>query len=244
MIPVATIRLFEADSYLTEAEGQIVSVSDEGIRLDRTLFYADSGGQPGDIGVLVLDDGQSIEIADANYAPGRITIVHTPKSMPHSFLAGQRITMKIDWERRYHHMQMHTCLHILCSLVDAPITGCAIHADHARLDFDLEENTLDKSELTERMNGIIKDDVPVEVRHWPISEVRSRPGLVRTALVAPPEIGDTMRIVQIHGVDIQPCGGTHVRSTGEIGRVFVRKIEKKSRRNRRVTVAFGTPQAV
>jgi misacylated tRNA(Ala) deacylase len=241
MIPVPTGRLFEADAYLTEAEGQIVSVSEHGIRLDQTLFYANSGGQPGDTGVLLLNDGQPIEIADANYAPGRITIVHTAKSLPPASAAGQPIKMKIDWERRYQHMRMHTCLHILCSLIDAPITGCAIHADHARLDFDLEENTLDKSALTERMNEIINNDVPVEVMHWPISEVRSRPGLVRTAYVAPPEMGDTMRIVQILGVDIQPCGGTHVRSTGEIGEVFVRKIEKKSRRNRRVTVAFGTP---
>jgi misacylated tRNA(Ala) deacylase len=240
MIPVPTVRLFEADAYLTEAEGQIVSVSEQGIRLDRTLFYANSGGQPGDTGVLLLNDGQPIEIADANYAPGRITIVHMAKSLPHASAAGQPVKMKIDWQRRYQHMRMHTCLHILCSLIDAPITGCAIHADHARLDFDLEENTLDKSALTERMNEIIGNDVPVEVMHWPISEVRSRPGLVRTAFVAPPEMGDTMRIVQILGVDIQPCGGTHVRSTGEIGEVFVRKIEKKSRRNRRVTVAFGT----
>jgi misacylated tRNA(Ala) deacylase len=240
MIPAPTIRLFEADAYLTEAEGQIVSVSEQGIRLDRTLFYANSGGQPGDTGVLLLNDGQPIEIADANYAPGRITIVHMAKSLPHASAAGQPVKMKIDWQRRYQHMRMHTCLHILCSLIDAPITGCAIHADHARLDFDLEENTLDKSALTERMNEIIKKDVPVEAMHWPISEVRSRPGLVRTAFVAPPEMGDTMRIVQILGVDIQPCGGTHVRSTGEIGEVFVRKIEKKSRRNRRVTVAFGT----
>jgi misacylated tRNA(Ala) deacylase len=241
MIPVPTVRLFEADAYLTEAEGRIVSVSEHGIRLDRTLFYANSGGQPGDTGVLLLDDGQPIEIADANYAPGRITIVHTAKSLLPASAAGQPVKMKIDWERRYQHMRMHTCLHILCSLIDAPITGCAIHADHARLDFDLEENTLDKSALTERLNGIIKNDVPIEVMHWPISEVRSRPGLVRTAFVAPPEMGDTMRIVQILGVDIQPCGGTHVRSTGEIGEVFVRKIEKKSRRNRRVTVAFGMP---
>jgi misacylated tRNA(Ala) deacylase len=239
MIPEPTIRLFEADAYLTEAEGRIVSVSDEGIRLDRTLFYAESGGQPGDSGSLTPDDGEAIEIADVNYAPGRITIVHKPKSAQRSLLPGQPVRMKIDWQRRYPHMRMHTCLHILCSLVDAPITGCAIHADHARLDFDLEENTLDKAELTERMNDIIKQDIQVEVLHWPISEVRARPALVRTAFVAPPEIGDTMRIVQILGVDIQPCGGTHVRSTGEIGSVFVRKIEKKSRRNRRVTVAFA-----
>jgi misacylated tRNA(Ala) deacylase len=243
MIPAPTARLFEADAYLAEAVGRIVSVSEQGIRLDQTLFYAESGGQPGDTGLLLLNDGRSIEIAGANYAPGRITIVHTPKSLPQASLDGQRVKMKIDWERRYRHMQMHTCLHILCSLIDAPITGCAIHADHARLDFDLEENTLDKSELTERINEIIRNDVPVEVSHWPLSEVRSRPGLVRTASAAPPEIGNTMRIVQIRGVDVQPCGGTHVRSTGEIGQIFVRKIEKKSRRNRRVTVAFGAPQA-
>jgi misacylated tRNA(Ala) deacylase len=243
MIPVPTVRLFETDAYLKESEGMIVSVSDQGIRLDRTLFYADSGGQPGDTGSLQLGDDQSIEIVDTNYAPGRITIVHTPKSPPSSALEGQSVRMKIDWERRYRHMQMHTSLHILCSLIDAPITGCAIHADHARLDFDLEQNTLDKAALTDRMNEIIQKDLPVEILNWPISEVRAKPGMVRTAFVAPPEIGDTMRIVQILGVDIQPCGGTHVRSTGEIGKIFVRKIEKKSRRNRRVTVAFGDPPA-
>jgi misacylated tRNA(Ala) deacylase len=242
MIPAPTIKLFEADAYLTEAEGRVVSASDEGIRLDQTLFYAESGGQPGDCGLLVPDDGEAMEITGTNYAPGRITILHTPKSVLR-LSEGQPVKMKIDWERRFRHMQMHTCLHIVCSLVDAPVTGCAIHADHARIDFDLEENTLDKSELTGRINEVIKSDVPIEVQHWPISEVRARPGLVRTAMVGPPEIGDTMRIVQILGVDIQPCGGTHVRSTGEIGRVFVRKIEKKSRRNRRVTVAFDEPPA-
>jgi misacylated tRNA(Ala) deacylase len=239
MIPAPTIKLFEADAYLAEAEGRVVSASDEGIRLDQTLFYAESGGQPGDCGVLVPDGSEATEITSTTYAPGRITILHTPKSVHPRLAEGQPVKMKIDWERRFRHMQMHTCLHILCSLVDAPVTGCAIHTDHARIDFDLEENTLDKAALTGRINEIIQRDVPVEVEHWPISEVRARPGLVRTAMVAPPEIGDTMRIVQIRGVDIQPCGGTHVRSTGEIGKVFVRKIEKKSRRNRRVTVAFG-----
>jgi len=243
MIPAPTIKLFEADAYRTEAEGRVVSASDEGIRLDQTLFYAESGGQPGDSGLLMPDDGDAMEIAGAGYAPGRITILHTPRSAPRDLSEGQPVKMRIDWERRFRHMQMHTCLHILCSLVDAPVTGCAIHTDHARIDFDLEENTLDKSELTERINEIIKRDVPVETQLWPISEVRARPGLVRTAMVAPPEIGDTMRIVQIRGVDIQPCGGTHVRSTGEIGKVYVRKIEKKSRRARRVTVAFGEPPA-
>jgi len=242
MIPAPTIKLFEADAYLTEAEGRVVSASDEGIRLDQTLFYAENGGQPGDCGLLMPDDGEAMEITGTTYAPGRITILHTPKSA-HRLSEGQPVKMRIDWERRFHHMQMHTCLHILCSLVDAPVTGCAIYADHARIDFDLEENTIDKAALTERINEIVKRDVAIEVEQWPMSEVRARPGLVRTAMVAPPEIGDTMRIVQIRGVDIQPCGGTHVRSTAEIGKVFVRKIEKKSRRNRRVTVAFGEPPA-
>jgi misacylated tRNA(Ala) deacylase len=242
MIPAPTVKLFEADAYLTEAEGRVVSASDEGIRLDRTLFYAESGGQPGDCGLLMPDDREALEITGTTYAPGRITILHRLKSA-HRLSEGQPIRMKIDWERRFGHMRMHTCLHILCSLVDAPVTGCAIYTDHARIDFDLEENTLDKAELAGRINEIVSKDVPVEVQHWPISEVRARPGLVRTAMVAPPEIGDTMRIVQIRDVDIQPCGGTHVRSTVEIGKVFVRKIEKKSRRNRRVTVAFCEPPA-
>ena len=243
MIPAPTIKLFEVDAYMSEAEGRVVSVSDEGIRLDQTLFYAESGGQPGDSGFLEPAGGEVMEISGASYAPGRVTIVPAPKLAPGPLSEGQPVKMKIDWERRFRHMQMHTCLHILCSLIDAPVTGCAIHADHARIDFDLEENTLDKAELTGRINEIIKRDLAVEAQYWPISEVRARPGLVRTAMVAPPEIGDTMRVVQILGVDIQPCGGTHVRSTGEIGKVFVRKIEKKSRRARRVTLAFGEPPA-
>jgi misacylated tRNA(Ala) deacylase len=242
MSPSPTIRLFDSDAYLKEAEAKIVSASGNDIKLDQTLFYADSGGQPGDTGLIMLDDGPTIEIADANYAPGRLTILHTAKSIPLSegrALEGRAVRMKIDWERRYLHMQMHTCLHILSSLIDAPITGCAIHADHARLDFDLEENTLDKAELTDRVNEIRLRDIPIQVLHMPASEVRATAGLVRTVFAAPPDMGDTMRLVQIPGVDIQACGGTHVRSTGEIREVFVRKIEKKSRHNRRVTVAFA-----
>ena len=238
-LPTATVRLFEADSYLAEAEARIVSVSERGLCLDQTLFYADSGGQPGDSGVFVTEDGQAIDIVDTTYVPGRITILHKPKAIALDALEGRTVKMKIDWDRRYRHMQMHTCLHILSGLVNAPVTGCAIHTDHARLDFDLEENTLDKAALTEQVNEIIQRNVPVEVQNWAMSEVRARSELVRTALVAPPELGNTMRIVQIAGVDIQPCGGTHVRSTGEISTVFVRKIEKKSRRNRRVTLAFA-----
>ena len=239
MIPTVTVRLFEADSYQTSATARITSVSEQGIRLDQTLFYADSGGQPGDSGILVCSGGELIEIADARYAPGRLSIIHVPKSAPNPSLEGQQIEMKIDWDRRYRLMQMHTCMHILSSLVEAPITGCAIHVDHGRLDFDLEENTLDKVTLSDGINEIIERNVPVEILRWPLSALRTQPGLVRTASVAPPELGETIRIVHIVGIDRQACGGTHVRSTGEISKAIVRKIEKKSRRNRRVSVAFA-----
>lgn len=234
-----TERLFEQDAYVTEGSAIVTSATSDSVRLDRSLFYAESGGQPGDQGELVVADGRIVRIAATNYAPGRLSIIHAPERSDHGLSEGDEVRMRIDWPRRYAHMRMHTCLHILSGLIPAPITGCAIHAAHGRLDFDLEENTIDKVKLGEDLNRIIADDIAVDVLTWPVEEVRRCPDLVRTAAVAPPDIGDSVRIIRIGETDLQPCGGTHVRRTGEIGPVVVRKVEKKSRHNRRVTIAFA-----
>lgn len=235
----ATERLFDLDAYATEGSAVITGASPEALRFDRTLFYAESGGQPGDHGEIVTGDGRAVRINGANFAPGRVSIIHAPALADHVLRVGDEITMKIDWPRRYAHMRMHTCLHILSGLIPAPITGCSINVGHGRLDFDLEENTIDKVKLGEDLNRIIAEDIPVDVLMWSAEEVRRRPELVRTAAVAPPDLGDTIRIIRIGETDLQPCGGTHVRRTGEIGPVVVRKVEKKSRHNRRVTIAFA-----
>lgn len=229
-----TEHLYRQDAYLTECEAHIVSVSDEGIVLDRTIFYPLGGGQPGDTGYLESDQG-SIRIVDTRHGPDG-TVLHIAENRYGA--PGDGVKMVIDWDKRYAHMRMHTCLHLLGALVPHGVTGGNISATRSRLDFDMTE-TVDKTDLGEKLNQLIVANHPVESFWISEEELDARPELIRTMSVRPPRgVGD-IRLLQIPGVDLQPCGGTHVRQTGEIGPVRIGKVEKKGRHNRRIAIEFA-----
>jgi misacylated tRNA(Ala) deacylase len=232
-----TERLYEEDAYRTECEAVVLAADEAGVVLDRTVFYAMGGGQPGDTGVLRWGDGNELVIADTRKGEGD-DIVHVPAAGAALPPPGTRVQAVIDWDRRYRHMRMHTCLHLLCAVVGAPVTGGNLTAEKGRLDFDLPESTVDKATLTEALNALIARDTGTAVQWITDQELDARPELVKTLSVAPPRGAGRVRLLSIPDVDLQPCGGTHVARTGEIGRVRVTKIEKKSRLNRRIAVAL------
>jgi misacylated tRNA(Ala) deacylase len=213
-----------------------------GVILDRTVFYATSGGQPGDIGTLSIDGG-SVPIGATVYGEGRAEIVHVPPAPENLPAAGTPVRAALDWQRRHRHMRMHTALHLLCSLIPFPVTGGSVGAEEGRLDFDISDaGAVDKDDLSERLNALIAADHPVGTRWISDEELADNPGLVRTMSVKPPVGSGRVRLVEIGAdgaIDLQPCGGTHVLSTGEIGRLAVTKIEKKGRLNRRIRIAFA-----
>ena len=233
-----TEEVFRQDACARSCEARITAVDDEGVRLDRTVFYPMGGGQPGDSGVLVLGDGTTIRVVDTRKGEAPDEIVHVPEVPVSPAAVGSEVTARIDWDRRHRFMRIHTCLHLLCSLIPAPVTGGSIRDGSGRLDFDLPESTLDKEDLTVRLNRLIAGDHRVTPRWISEEELDANPSLVRTMSVAPPRGRGRVRLLDIEGVDLQPCGGTHVASTAEIGPVRVTKIEKKGRQNRRVIVAF------
>jgi len=234
-----TQKRFDDDAYLDHCQATVVAVSEAGIELDQTVCYARSGGQAGDTGTLTTADGRIVTLADTVYADDRARILHVPAPDAPLLQVGDRVEVKIDWARRHKLMRLHTCLHLLGSLIPVPVTGCGISPDSARIDFDLPESTLDKAVLTEQLNALINAKTPVSIDRITPEELAAQPDLVRTIGAAPPAGTSTIRIVEIPGVDRQPCGGTHVANTGEIGAVAVTKIEKKSRTNRRVVVTFA-----
>ncbi|SOY47804.1 putative ALANYL-TRNA SYNTHETASE [Cupriavidus taiwanensis] len=234
-----TRKRFDEDPYLDHCSATVVAASAEGIELDETVCYARSGGQAGDTATLTLADGGTVAIVDTVYADDRRRILHVPAAGAPLPRVGERVTVTIDWARRHRLMRLHTCLHLLGSLIPVPVTGCGISPDAARIDFDLPEATLDKADLSERLNALIRANTTVRTTLITPQELAAQPDLVRTIGAAPPAGTDSIRIIEIPGVDRQPCGGTHVANTGEIGAVVVTRIEKKSRTNRRVAVAFA-----
>lgn len=232
-----TERLYEEDAYLPQCSARVLRAENGAVVLDRTVFYAMGGGQPGDTGRLEWGDGQRAAVLDTRKGEaGEILHLVAPDAaLPPVGLTVQAL---IDWPRRHRHMRMHTALHLLCALVDAPVTGGNLTAEKGRLDFDLPESTLNREALTEALNALIGRDVATAVQWIDEHELDARPELVRTLSVAPPRGAGRIRLLAIPGVDLQPCGGTHVRRTAEIGPVRVTRIEKKSRLNRRVVIEF------
>jgi len=231
--------LFRADPYLKRCTARVVAADARGIGLDRTVFYARGGGQPGDCGVLETADGVCVAIVDALKGDGLDDVIHVAAEGAPALAPGTPVTAAIDWERRHRLMRMHSCLHLLSALVPGAVTGGQVGADRSRLDFDLPEGGLDKDELTESLNRLIAADHPVAARWVTEAELDANPDLVKTMSVKPPRGAGTVRLVEVAGVDLQACGGTHVARTGEIGPVRVVKIESKGRRNRRVVVALA-----
>jgi misacylated tRNA(Ala) deacylase len=232
-----TELVFRDDAYARECAALVTAVDGRGITLDRTVFYARGGGQPGDSGVLTFGDG-AVDIVDAIKGDGD-TVIHVPAEGAAIPPVGTEVTAEIDWERRHKMMRMHSCLHLLSAVVDGAVTGGQVGPDKSRLDFDIPEGGLDKVAIGEAINALIEADHPVASRWVTDDELAANPDLVKTMSVAPPQGTGRVRLIEIPGVDLQACGGTHVARTGEIGRVIVRKIENKGRHNRRVSIAFA-----
>ncbi|HEX6704352.1 MAG TPA: alanyl-tRNA editing protein [Albitalea sp.] len=238
----ATLELFRDDSRLAHCDAVVAAVDDRGVRLDRTVFYPQGGGQAGDRGELLLPDGGVLVIADTRKGEQPGEIVHVPAPRQESTLAalqpGARVVARIDWTRRHRHMRFHTTTHLLCALVPHPVDGCSITADYARLDFHMSE-PLDKEALNAGLARLVAEAHPVGHRWISDEELDANPGLVRSMSVQPPRGTGRVRLMEVDGVDLQPCGGTHVANTAEIGAVVVTKIEKKSAMTRRVVLGFA-----
>lgn len=234
---MSTELLFREHPYDTGFEARVVTVGEDGVVLDRTLFYPQGGGQPGDVGRLRLADGSACEVIDTRKGDAG-TVLHVLADDAPRPAVGDVISGGIDWSVRHPRMRMHTCMHLLSVAVPAPVTGGSLSETRGRLDFDLPETTLARDEVTEALNELIARDDPVTTEWITPEELAARPELVKTMSVKPPLDAGPVRLVRIGDLDLQPCGGTHVAQTGEIGRVRVAKIEKKSRHNRRVSVVF------
>ena len=233
-----TETLFREDAYLRETTATVVSSDARGIALDRTVFYPQGGGQPGDQGELVLEGGATIPIVNTIYDADRKTILHVPTEGAGLPAAGDAVVARLDWDRRYKRMRAHTALHLLSVALPYPVTGGSVGDAEGRLDFDCEA-PLDKAEVERKLNELVARDAPVGQRWITEEELDANPALVKTLSVKPPRGAGRIRLVAIEALDLQPCGGTHVARTGEIGRVSVTQIEKKGRINRRVRIVLA-----
>jgi misacylated tRNA(Ala) deacylase len=239
MVDPMTELLFRDDAYVGTCRARVTAVDARGLRLDRTVFYPTGGGQPGDTGVLCLPSGQRIVIIDTIKGELPDEVIHVPA--PGSTLPepGTELIGEIEWDRRYRLMRMHTCLHLLCSLVPGAVTGGQVSDGKGRLDFDVPGSSLDKAAIADRLDTLIADSCEVSPRWITDEELAAKPELVRTMSVKPPSGAGRVRLIEIAGIDLQPCGGTHIRNTAEIGPVAVTKIENKGKQNRRVMLAFA-----
>ena len=236
-----TEELFREDATLHECEAVVVAVDETGVVLDRTVFYPLGGGQAGDAGELLTPDGRRVAVTDTRKhkeRPG--AILHLVAADAPVLQVGDRVTARIDPDRRRAHMRFHTATHLLCALIPHPVDGCSITAGYARLDFHMAE-PLDKDALTAGIARLVAAAHPVRHRWISEAELDANPGLVRSMSVQPPRGLGRVRVVDIEGVDLQPCGGTHVANTADIGAVVVTKIEKKSAMTRRVVLGFAEP---
>jgi misacylated tRNA(Ala) deacylase len=238
---MATDCLFREDSYLTSCEARVVAITEQGgVVLDRTVFYANSGGQPGDAGALVSADGTRIPVVNAVYTDtAKTEIAHVVEGGASAFKVGDAVTAEIDWDKRYARMRMHTALHLLSAVLPYAVTGGSVGDADGRLDFDIPEAGLDKGAIAAKLTEMIATDAAVTSRWITDAELEANPGLVKTMSVKPPMGTGRVRLIEIENLDLQPCGGTHVRKVGEIGAVRVTGIEKKGKQNRRVRLAFN-----
>ncbi len=237
-----TDELFREDAALRRCEARLVAVDQACIQLDRTVFYPHGGGQAGDAGLLHMADGRSFAVADTRKGdlPGQIIHVLAPGADLSGLAPGLAVTAEIDWVRRHRHMRFHTATHLLCALIPHSVDGCSITSGYARLDFHMVE-PLDKDEINAGLARLVAGRHAVWHRWITEAELDANPGLVRSMSVQPPRGMGRVRLLEIDGVDLQPCGGTHVANTAEVGPVVVTKIEKKSAMTRRVVLGFAEP---
>ena len=237
---MTTELLFRTDAYLKTASAQVVAVDERSIELDRTIFYPTGGGQAGDTGVLLRGNGERIAVVDTRKGEAIDSVLHiaaaaTPQPEP-----GETLTLNIDWQRRYALMRLHTALHVLSCVIVAPVTGGNISPDKARLDFDIEMRLLDAERIERETNALIARGVETETVWISDEELDARPELVKTMSVQPPRGAGRVRLLRIPGIDLQPCGGTHVRNIAEIGGIRVLKIRSEGKRNKRVEIALAS----
>ena len=238
-ITVATELLFREDAYLKSATARVLTVNERGIELDRTIFYPLGGGQPGDSGVLIRENGERIAIADTRKgeAPASVRHIPAPGSSPPE--PGELLSLELDWERRYALMRLHTALHLLSCVVVAPVSGGNIAPDKARLDFDIDLGLLEAERITRETNALIASAVATETVWITDEELAAQPELVKTMSVQPPRGVGRVRLLRIAGIDLQPCGGTHVRNIAEIGGIRVTRIRNEGKHNKRVEIALA-----
>jgi misacylated tRNA(Ala) deacylase len=237
---MTTEPLFREDAYLRSCRARVTAVTERGIELDRTVFYAAGGGQAGDTGRLLRADGVEVGIVDTRKGEAADSIVHVPDPASAAALAvGDEVEASIDWERRYAMMRLHTCLHVLSCVVVAPVTGGNIAPDKGRLDFDIDMSLLDAQRIEAGLNELIRKGAATATEWITDDELDARPELVKTMSVQPPRGAGRVRLLRIEGIDLQPCGGTHVRDIAEIGRVRVLRIRSEGRRNRRVEIGLA-----
>jgi misacylated tRNA(Ala) deacylase len=237
---VTTELLFRDDAYLKTATARVVAVSPAGIELDRTIFYPMGGGQVGDTGVLVRANGERIVIADTRKGEALDSVRHIPAPGSAPLEPGEPLTVEIDWDRRYALMRLHTALHVMSCVVVAPVTGGNISPDKGRLDFDIDVSLLNAARIEQETNALIARALATETVWITDEEMDARPDLVKTMSVKPPRGAGRVRLLQIPGVDLQPCGGTHVRNIAEIGAIRVTRIKSEGKHNKRVEIALAS----
>lgn len=238
--------LFRDDFYLTAVDAVVTAIhKDGGIELDRTCFYATSGGQPGDTGYIERSDGSRIRLGPTRNGASKDIIIHVPLEGEPQPIVGENLRLHIDWERRHRLMRMHTACHLLSVVCQYPITGAAVGEDESRVDFDMTD-IIDKGEVTARLMELVAQDHPVYVQWITDEELAANPGIVKSKNVRPPVGLGRVSLVCIgdnSSVDSQPCGGTHVARTGEVGAIHIARIEKKGKENRRFRIRFGEAAA-
>jgi misacylated tRNA(Ala) deacylase len=236
---MATDLLFREDAYLKTAVARVVAIDPRGIELDRTIFYPQGGGQVGDTGAMLRASGERIRIDGTLKADAPDRVLHVPAADAPPLAIGEALTLEVDWPRRYSLMRLHTALHVLSCVVVAPVTGGNIAPDKGRLDFDIDMSLLDAGKIERETNALIARGVATETVWITDEELDARPELVKTISVQPPRGAGRVRLLRIPGIDLQPCGGTHVRNIAEIGAIRVLRIRSEGRRNRRVEIALA-----
>ena len=236
-MPAAEL-LFREDAYLKTARAQVVAVHDRGIELDCTIFYPTGGGQMGDMGALLRASGERIAICDTRKGDILDSVLHVAAPGVPQPRVGETVTLEIDWQRRYALMRLHTALHVMSCVVVAPVTGGNIAPHKARLDFDIDMSLLDAAGIERETNALIARGVETRVVWITDEELDARPELVKTMSVQPPRRAGRVRLLEIPGIDLQPCGGTHIRNIAEIGGIRVLKIRSEGKHNRRVEIAL------